>query len=278
MDIISDEFREALRWFERHPGALALLAGEDYRCVYANAACTRYAGQRPLLGSAIFRLFPELEEQGLRTLFDKVSARQRPYVRRSQKIRLGNRGMLEWHSFDVILQPVSSLSGQRLGLVVQCCDADRPGPRRPGKTSRAAASGQARPAPAACRSVRAPAILLVDADLARRCALGALAAPLLEQGGRILYAANATDAIRLFTEAPDLVVSAEGLPDLPSQALLRIARHACPAAARLLLADGAPALQAGLAGADSADAVFAWPEQHAGLLERMRGILRRGGA
>jgi len=125
------------------------------------------------------------------------------------------------------------------------------------------------------RALGMPTLLLVDPDMARRCELLALAAPLLDRGGRILAAASAAEAIRFLGELPDLIVSAARLPDMPGTAFLRITRECCPATARILLV--AESLGEGMppAGAGSADVSLPWPDGRTALLEAMRSILSR---
>jgi EAL domain len=126
------------------------------------------------------------------------------------------------------------------------------------------------------RALRMPAILVVDPDPARRCELLALAAPLLDRGGRILTSASAAEAIRFLGDMPELVVSAARLPDMPGTAFLRIARGCCPAAARILLeahapGDGPPPAK------DKSVLSIPWPSGRVGLAEKMRSILSRDG-
>lgn len=126
-DADGGDFRRALRWFDDSEACLALLVGGDYECVYANAACLRLAGLRPLLGQAFFEALPELEPQGVRALFDKLALRRQPYAARRRRIGLdGQEGVPQWHFLDVILQPVFGLSGNRPGMLLQCRDAGEP--------------------------------------------------------------------------------------------------------------------------------------------------------
>jgi diguanylate cyclase (GGDEF)-like protein len=122
-DAAGSDFRHALRWFDDSAACLALLVGAGYECVYANPACLRLAGLRPLVGRAFFEALPELEEQGVRLLFDRLAPGRRPYAARRRRIGLrGSGGALQWQLLDVILQPVFDLAGNRLGLLLQCCE------------------------------------------------------------------------------------------------------------------------------------------------------------
>lgn len=124
------------------------------------------------------------------------------------------------------------------------------------------------------RKAHAPTILLVDGDRERGCALGALAAHLLDHGGRIVYAGSGAEAVRMTGDTPDLILVGPGVPDMPAPVFLRMVRQLCPAAARVLLlgeesGQDEPAMEPGLA-----DAIISWPAGRAGLLEQMRAILR----
>lgn len=97
-----------------------MLAGSDYRCVYANAAFIDLAGRRQLHGEAFFEVFPELDAQGLSSLFDKILARKRTSIARSRRLGLARPDGLEWRVSDVVLQPAAGLVGEQQGLLVQC--------------------------------------------------------------------------------------------------------------------------------------------------------------
>src|SRR6478735_7902777 len=60
--------------FEQSLGYLALLDGPDHRVRMANRAFFDLVGKRLLIGNAIEDLLPELIEQGLGDLLDRVSA------------------------------------------------------------------------------------------------------------------------------------------------------------------------------------------------------------
>jgi len=139
-------------------------------------------------------------------------------------------------------------------------------------------AGASLPARLRRHALRLPTILLVEGDPVRRRALGALAAQCLESGGRVLYGASAAEAIRMFEEAPDLIVIGTGLPDMRAKAILRSTRELCPEAGRILLADSRP-LPGGLpTGLGPAETVVVWPGGHAALLAHMRAALgARGG-
>lgn len=115
--------RDALRLLGRGPACLALLAGDTFECMYANGAFARLARRGPPVGHAFFDFFPELEEQGARVLFERVAALRRPWVGRSRQIGLSRAGVLEWHVFDVALQAIRGVNGERSGILVHCYNA-----------------------------------------------------------------------------------------------------------------------------------------------------------
>lgn len=134
------------------------------------------------------------------------------------------------------------------------------------------ACGHALPAELCSPALHTHCVVLVDSDLERRHAVGALVARLLARGGRVVYAGSAEEAAQNFGDQPDLILAGAALPDMSGAAFLRVAGETWPAAARILLT-GQALQDDEQVGPDSADSVIAWPAGQQMLMERMRTIL-----
>ncbi len=116
--------RERLaRVFESLPAAAALLDGPDH--VYA-AASARYrdlVGGRELLGRPVREALPELAEQGLVDLLDRVYATGAAASRRALPVRFDRTGtgVLEERVVDFVYQPLVE-EGRTTGIVLRVED------------------------------------------------------------------------------------------------------------------------------------------------------------
>lgn len=74
--------------FDHAPGFVALLAGADLVCTYANRALRRFVGPGRLLGLPLSVALPELAEQGFTRLCEEVQAGRGKRVERVRLVRL----------------------------------------------------------------------------------------------------------------------------------------------------------------------------------------------
>ncbi|HEX6603853.1 MAG TPA: GAF domain-containing protein [Sphingomicrobium sp.] len=105
--------RERLQlMFERAPGFMALLEGEDHRFALANAAFTDLVGEGDVIGKPLAEALPELASQGLVDLLDEVAFSDQPFVGRPITLRLPRPdGSLEELLLDIVLQPLPDGGG-----------------------------------------------------------------------------------------------------------------------------------------------------------------------
>ncbi len=106
--------------FEQAPGFVAILSGQEYRFVLANAAYRQLVGRRDVEGQQVAEALPEVVAQGFIELLDDVYRSGAPYVGRRQPILLRNeaRDRTEERFVDFIFQPISDDEGQITGIFV----------------------------------------------------------------------------------------------------------------------------------------------------------------
>ncbi|HKP77157.1 MAG TPA: ATP-binding protein [Longimicrobiaceae bacterium] len=74
------------RTFEQAPVAIAVLEGPEHVFTLANPPYLTLVGERPLQGLSIREAFPELKEQGIYELLDRVRATGEPYAATEQRL------------------------------------------------------------------------------------------------------------------------------------------------------------------------------------------------
>ncbi len=106
----------------RAPVPIAIVRGADYTVEIANDAALALV-DRPLVGRRLAEAIPELEEQGLLTLFDRVFASGEPYIGRPLQVTLRDAGGAPHiRFFDVALQPLVDGNGAVEGVAVVAYD------------------------------------------------------------------------------------------------------------------------------------------------------------
>jgi hypothetical protein len=111
---LNNEHERLQLMFERAPGFMALLEGDDLRFTVANAAFRDLVGRQDLLGSRLTEALPELDDQGIDEMLKGVSRSGEPFVAHSMPITVVRSNLApEEVVLDLVFQPLPpSLAGQ----------------------------------------------------------------------------------------------------------------------------------------------------------------------
>jgi PAS domain S-box-containing protein len=106
--------------FETAPAAIAMLRGPDQVFELANPAYRTLVGRPELVGRAGREVLPELVEQGVWDIFDRVFATGEAFVGRELAVSLARRGdgRLDQGYFNFTAQALREVDGQVIGIVV----------------------------------------------------------------------------------------------------------------------------------------------------------------
>ncbi|TWI62189.1 PAS domain S-box-containing protein [Pseudoduganella lurida] len=110
--------------FEQAPSFMAVLRGPHHVFELANAPYLRLVGRRDIVGKPLVEALPEVREQGIIELLDRVHASGEPYVGRQQKVHLLSEesGELEPRYLDFVYQPLRAADGAITGVFVEGID------------------------------------------------------------------------------------------------------------------------------------------------------------
>jgi PAS domain-containing protein len=79
-----DEFNAL---YEKAPGFVVALEGSEHRFTFVNASYKRLVGREDLIGRRIADAVPEIADQGLLALLDRVFQTGEPFVANSMPVR-----------------------------------------------------------------------------------------------------------------------------------------------------------------------------------------------
>ncbi|HEU4851563.1 MAG TPA: ATP-binding protein [Telluria sp.] len=106
--------------FEQAPGFMAVLRGPEHVIEMENAAYRQLLGGREALGRRLVDVMPELAEQGVIELLDRVLRTADPYVGRCERFVLRQPGGAEDEAYlDFVYQPIVNALGEAVGIFVQ---------------------------------------------------------------------------------------------------------------------------------------------------------------
>ncbi|MEP7381696.1 MAG: ATP-binding protein [Gemmatimonadota bacterium] len=105
--------RQLARIFEHAPVGIAVLRGESHVFEFVNGPYIELVGQRPLIGLSVRAALPELENQGIYELLDRVFQTGVAYVGRSVRLDVvrGEAQTLQECYFDFVYQPMPNDAG-----------------------------------------------------------------------------------------------------------------------------------------------------------------------
>jgi PAS domain S-box-containing protein len=109
--------------FEQAPSFMAVLRGPQHVFELANPPYRRLVAGRDVIGKPVAEALPEVREQGIVALLDRVYASGEPYVGRQLKVDLrGDDGDLEPRYLDFVYQPLRAADGTVTGVFVEGVD------------------------------------------------------------------------------------------------------------------------------------------------------------
>ncbi len=114
-----EHHRRLARVFQHAPVGVAIMRGPEHVFEYLNANYLQLIANRSVIGQGIREALPELANQGIYELLDKVFTSGEPYIGRSMRMLLnrGPGGALEECFFDFVFQPMLDETGQVEGIV-----------------------------------------------------------------------------------------------------------------------------------------------------------------
>jgi PAS domain S-box-containing protein len=118
---LATEVKRQRRLFERAPGFVAIMSGPDHVFEFVNDAFARIVGPRDFIGRSIRAVFPDIEDQGIYELLDKVYSTGERFVADHMALtfRPSADAPKEVHVLDFIYEPMMDDSGHVNGIFVQ---------------------------------------------------------------------------------------------------------------------------------------------------------------
>ncbi|HEX7980830.1 MAG TPA: ATP-binding protein [Gemmatimonadaceae bacterium] len=112
---------------ERAPALICTFRGPNHVYEIANEECRRFLGRDDVIGRTVVEVMPELHEQGLIALLDRVLATGEPFMASALPVqcRMGSSGQLAERHFNVTIQPIEEHDGTRSGVFVYAVDVTR---------------------------------------------------------------------------------------------------------------------------------------------------------
>jgi len=110
--------------YEHAPGFIATTEGPEHRFTFANAAYKRLVGRDHLVGLAAAEALPEIVDQGIIELLDRVYCTGEPYVGESVPMNLLDpaSGRLASYTISFVYQPVRDANNVITGLFCEGFD------------------------------------------------------------------------------------------------------------------------------------------------------------
>ena len=112
------EQKRVLSLFEQAPGFIATVYGPEHRFEMANRAYYQLVGFRDIIGKPVTEAFPEVAEQGLVAMLDKVFETGESFNAVGARILLQNQPNAEPDErfVDFVCQPLVNTDGSRAGI------------------------------------------------------------------------------------------------------------------------------------------------------------------
>jgi hypothetical protein len=103
----SNDFETLARMFERAPGFMALVQGNDLQFAIANKAFQKLVGRSDLIGKGLAEAFPELDEQGIDDILKGVGRSGEAFVAHAMPLTVVRADLTpEELVLDLVFQPV----------------------------------------------------------------------------------------------------------------------------------------------------------------------------
>ncbi|GAC1390173.1 MAG: PAS domain S-box protein [Variovorax sp.] len=101
---------------QQMPGFVGMLSGPDHVYEYVNDAYRRIAGFREFIGLSLREVFPEVADQGLFEVADRVYATGEPFIAHALPVRLA--GEDEARYVDLLCHPIRNDDGTVSGIFI----------------------------------------------------------------------------------------------------------------------------------------------------------------
>jgi PAS domain S-box-containing protein len=110
--------------FMQAPAAIAVTEGPDHIFTVTNSLYVELVARSDLIGKSVRETFPELADQGLFELLDRVSASGETYSAFEREVRLDRDGdgVAEMYFVDFVYQPLKTASGTTFGILIVATD------------------------------------------------------------------------------------------------------------------------------------------------------------
>ena len=110
--------------FAQAPAFMAVLHGKEHVFDFANDAYLQLVGNRDVIGKPVAEALPEVIEQGLVDLLDRVLTTGVPFIGRAFPVllRRSPEAPLEERFVDFVYQPLTDVTGARIGIVAHGTD------------------------------------------------------------------------------------------------------------------------------------------------------------
>ena len=108
------------------PVGVAVLRGQDHVFEFTNPVYQAFINERPVVGLPIRQALPEMGDQGIVALLDRVHASGEAYRGHALPVKVLNpaTGRLEQRHFEFVYQPLPASEGLAEGIAVICMDVD----------------------------------------------------------------------------------------------------------------------------------------------------------
>ncbi len=106
--------------FEQTPAAITIIRKENYQVEFANDLYLEIVDKPDLVGKPLFAALPELRDQGIRELLDRVLTTGEPYLGKEVEVQMNRRGKSEKTFFNFVYHPLRDEDGSISGLIVVC--------------------------------------------------------------------------------------------------------------------------------------------------------------
>lgn len=118
-----EEIARLGRFFAQAPAAIAILEGSTHRFKLVNPAYEALVERTGLVGKTVSSALPEVQLQGFVDLLDRVYSSGEPYQGKAVPIEfLLPSGERQLRHVDFVFQPITNITGERVGTFVQASD------------------------------------------------------------------------------------------------------------------------------------------------------------
>jgi len=104
------------------PTGVCLLQGQEQRYIFTNPSYEQLAGRTNVIGKTVPEVFPEIADQGIYELLNRVFTTGEPFITPEILLQLNRRGTLDDVYFALNFSPLRAADGTVTGVVVYATD------------------------------------------------------------------------------------------------------------------------------------------------------------